>query len=87
MFQVTAADLARQFGKYRDLASREPISITYRGRESLVLLSVDGYRRLKSFDDREVCAAHEIPEEWHDVLEKSHAPAWTTDLDHLMDES
>ena len=82
MVQVTAADLARQFGKYRDLALREPVSITHHGRETLVMLSADEYRRLKSFDDREVYAAEDIPEEWAEELSKP-IPPYETDLDDL----
>ena len=52
MVSVTAAELAKQFGKYRDLSLREPVSVTHHGRETVVILSADEYRRLKSFDDR-----------------------------------
>lgn len=86
MVTVTAADLAKQFGKYRDLALREPVSVTHHGRETVVILSADEYRRLKSFDDRQVYLAHKIPEEWRAALEVSEPPAWTTELDHLMDD-
>jgi len=53
MVTVTAADLQRQFGRYRDLALKEPVSVTHHGRESLVMLSAEEYRRLKSYDDRQ----------------------------------
>lgn len=86
MVSVTAADLAKQFGKYRDLALREPVSVTHHGRETVVILSADEYRRLKSFDDRQVFLAHEIPKEWREALEKSEPPAWTSELDHLMND-
>ena len=86
MVSVSAADLAKQFGKYRDMALREPVAVTHHGRETVVILSAEEYRRLKSFDDRRVYQAHEIPEEWRAALEKSEPPAWTVKLDHLMND-
>ena len=50
MKTVTAADLQKQFGKYRDMALGEPVSITHHGRESLVMLSAEEYERLKKMD-------------------------------------
>lgn len=84
MVSVSAADLAKRFGRYRDLAQREPVSVTHHGRETVVLLSADEYRRLKSFDDREVYLAHELPAEWVAELEKP-VPPYETELDHLME--
>jgi len=52
MKTVTAAELQKQFGTYRDMALIEPISITHHGRDSLVMLSVDEYKRLKSWEEK-----------------------------------
>lgn len=49
---VTSAELQRSFGRYREMALREPVVITNHGRESLVLLSAEEYRRLKRQDRR-----------------------------------
>ena len=51
MVTITAADLAKQFGKYRDLALREPVSVTHHGRETLVMLAADEYKRLKTMEE------------------------------------
>lgn len=51
MVTITAADLAKQFGKYRDIALREPVSVTHHGRETVVMLSADEYKRLKKMED------------------------------------
>ena len=53
MLRVTAADFTKRFGQYRDLALREPVLVTHHGRDTLVLVSADEYRRLKSFDEPE----------------------------------
>ena len=74
--QVTSAEFQKNFGRYRETAIREPVTITNYGRESLVLLSVDEYRRLKrrdrgglhvadlSDDDMAAIRAAVIPEEF-----------------------
>lgn len=85
MVTVTAAELQKKFGLYRDVAQREPVSVTHHGRDSLVVLSADEYKRLKALDDRTAYAAGQIPDDVLDELEKADPPAWTKDLDHLMD--
>jgi hypothetical protein len=44
--RISTADLIRHFGKYSDDALHEPIIITRKGRDRLVLLSIDEYRFL-----------------------------------------
>jgi prevent-host-death family protein len=83
MVTITAAELVKQFGLYRDLARKEPVSVTHHGRESVVVLSAEEYKRLKSYDDREVFAARDIPGDLVEELKKPISP-YKTDLDHLM---
>lgn len=47
---VTSAEFQRAFGRYREAALKEPVTITSHGRDSLVLMAVDEYQRLKSRD-------------------------------------
>ena len=63
MVTITSAELQKNFGKFRDVALREPVSITHHGRETLVVLAVDEYKRLKSFDDRISCHPADLPTE------------------------
>ena len=44
---ISSAEFQRNFGIYQDKALTEPVAITRNGRERLVVLSVDEYRRLK----------------------------------------
>jgi len=44
---VTAAEFQRHFGRYQDEALIQPVAITRNGRERLVMMSVDEYRKLK----------------------------------------
>lgn len=45
------------------MAKREPVSITDRGRDSLVLLSADEFERLKALDARKAFYAWELPDD------------------------
>ena len=47
MITVTAAEFQRHFGRYQDEALTQPVAITRNGRERVVMISVDEYRRLK----------------------------------------
>ena len=55
---INSADFQRQFGKFREMAQREPVTVTSYGRESVVLLSATEYKRLKSQDRR---SFHPLP--------------------------
>lgn len=59
MITVTAAEFQRHFGRYQDEALTQPMAITRNGRERLVMLSADEYRRLKR-RDREVLRAGDL---------------------------
>jgi len=50
MITVSSAEFQRNFGHYQDAALIEPVTVTRNGRERLVVLSVDEYRRLKKRD-------------------------------------
>lgn len=46
MREMTAKEFQRNIGRAQDLALREPLAITFHGRERLVLLSADDYHEL-----------------------------------------
>lgn len=69
---VTSAELQRAFGRYREKALREPVIITNHGRESLVLLSAEEYRRLKS-QDRQALFPWELDPADVEALRRSDA--------------
>jgi prevent-host-death family protein len=60
--KATAADVGKNFGQFADKALVEPVTITKYGREHLVLLSAEEYRRLKQ-RDRRAWATSEAPAE------------------------
>jgi prevent-host-death family protein len=62
MITVTAAEFQRHFGRYQDEALTQPVAVTRNGRERVVMISVDEYRRLKR-RDREVLRAGDLTDE------------------------
>jgi prevent-host-death family protein len=84
MVTVTAEELQNRFGQYRDLAQREPVTVTHHGRESIVVLSADEYKRLKALDTRRAYYVHELPDDVIAELEKGYQGEPTPDLDHPM---
>lgn len=59
MVRVSAGELQRQWGRIQDLAISEPVTVTCKGRDRMVLLSAEEYARLKK-RDREVLALSEF---------------------------
>ena len=84
MVTITAAELQNNFGRYRDMAQREPIMVTHHGRESIVVLSAEEFKRLKAIDTRQAFYAHELPDDIRAELEKGYQGEPTPHLDHLM---
>ena len=47
---VTAGEFQRKIGHYQDRALVEPVMVTRNGRERLVLLAADEFKRLRRLD-------------------------------------
>jgi Antitoxin Phd_YefM, type II toxin-antitoxin system len=50
MVRISAGELQRQWGRVQDLALAEPVTVTCKGRDRMVLLSTEEYNRLKRRD-------------------------------------
>jgi prevent-host-death family protein len=85
MRNVPAADLAKNFGRFKEIAQREPIAITSHGSESLVLLSAEEYQRLKRLD-REVFAVEDLPEDLVAAIAAAEMDPEHAHLDALLDD-
>ncbi|MEE3627678.1 type II toxin-antitoxin system Phd/YefM family antitoxin [Nitrospirillum sp. BR 11752] len=83
MRQFSSLDLQRNGAKVQEAALREPVSVTYHGRDRLVILSVDEFERLKQ-RDKMVIAIEEMPEEFLRSLQEAYYDAEQAALDHLM---
>jgi len=82
MLTITAGELQKRFGRYREVALAQPVAVTHHGRESLVLLSAEAYARLKSFDDRTAYYAWELPDDLVKALDEVEIPAGSAQFDH-----
>jgi prevent-host-death family protein len=78
---VSSGDFLKAYGRISEAALREPVSITSHGRERLVLLSADEYRRLKR-NDRAALYPWELDDADIRALEGSEAPAAARRFDH-----
>ena len=74
MARVSAAEFQKHFGKYRDLAQREPVAVTSYGRESVVLISVEDYARYRQLDSRQSEYVWEMSPAEADVLARTEPP-------------
>jgi prevent-host-death family protein len=79
--RVTSGDFLKSYGRIVETALREPVSITSHGRERLVLLAADEYRRLKDQDRRPVYP-WELSDDALRALELSEPPAGAAEFDH-----
>lgn len=79
--KVSSGEFQRAFGRYRELALQTPVSITNHGRESLILISVAEYRRLKQLDRR---AFHpsELSADAIAAIKAAEPPPETAAFDH-----
>jgi prevent-host-death family protein len=75
MAKITAAEFQKNFGRYRDLAQREAVSVTSHGRESVVLISAAEYHRFRALDTRRAEYVWEMPEADIAVLASAEPPA------------
>ena len=82
VMRVTASQFQQAFGMLSDKARHEPVVITKHGRDSLVVMPVEEWERLKR-RDRRVGLTEDLPEEWIEAVRGASMPA---DLSHLDDD-
>ena len=80
MIKVSALEFQRQFGRYHDLARREPVLVTRHGRDTVVLLSTEEYARLRR-RDREALAVEELSDEDLAAIARAEMPKGHEQLD------
>jgi prevent-host-death family protein len=71
---VSAGEFQRKTGHYQDRALVEPIMVTRNGRQRLVLLSADEFKRLIR-RDREVLGLEDFTEADVEAIPKAEPPA------------
>ena len=81
---VSSGEFLKAYGRMTETALREPVSITSHGRERLVLISADEYRRLKT-NDRQALYPWEMDDAMIAALETAQVPEETKRFDHEIE--
>ncbi|ARN84416.1 type II toxin-antitoxin system prevent-host-death family antitoxin [Candidatus Nucleicultrix amoebiphila] len=81
MFSFSSADCQRKWGEVQDKAIAAPVTISNKGRDRLVLMSVEEYHRLKK-RDRQVMSLQDFTTEDIAVLKVAEAPAEAEAFNH-----
>ncbi len=84
MITVSAAEFQRHFGRYQDEALLHPVAITRNGRERLVVLSSEEYRRL-AHRSREVLRAGDLTDAELDQIARTEMDARHAHLDRELE--
>jgi prevent-host-death family protein len=71
---VSSTEFQKAFGRIREAALKTPVTITHHGRESLVLVAAEEFRRLKSRDRRALHVAELSDAEMTAILEAEIPP-------------
>ena len=78
---LTAAEFEQRFGCYREVARREPVSISSESGDTVVLMSGEEYRRLKR-RDRQALYVWELSDEQLEAIAKAEPPPETAAFNH-----
>jgi prevent-host-death family protein len=81
--KVSSAEFIKNYGELTDKALSEPLTITRNGRDRLVILSVDEYRRLKRRDRRVLSLGEFTPDEM-EAIAQAEVPAEHAHLDEEL---
>jgi prevent-host-death family protein len=84
MITVSSAEFQRNFGRYQDEALVQPVAITRNGRERLVVISTEEYRRLRH-RTREVLRAGDLTDAELDMIAKTEMDPRHQHLDRELD--
>jgi PHD/YefM family antitoxin component YafN of YafNO toxin-antitoxin module len=83
MERISSGDLQRRIGQIQDMALVQPVTITNNGRDRLVMMAVEEYRRLKR-RDREVLGVEDFTQVDVEALRNAEPPPEAALFDHEM---
>jgi PHD/YefM family antitoxin component YafN of YafNO toxin-antitoxin module len=83
MVRISSGDLQRRIGQIQDMALVQPVTITNNGRDRLVMMAVEEYRRLKR-RDREVLGVEDFTKADLEALRNAEPPPEAALFDHEM---
>ena len=81
MVRLPSHEVQRQWGRVQDMAIVEPVTVTSKGRDRLVMMSSDEYARLKR-RDRQVMLPADFSDADIEHLENTRAPIEASAFDH-----
>ena len=84
MRRVSSTEFQRKVGLYQDMALTEPLTVTRNGREKIVVLSAEEYRRLKR-RDREVLRVEDLTAEDLEAIAKARPAAEAASFDREIE--
>jgi prevent-host-death family protein len=67
---VSASEFQKNFGQYKEIAQREPVSVTSNGRDSVVLLSAAEYKEYEAFKKARFAYQGEVTGDFKADVEK-----------------
>jgi prevent-host-death family protein len=85
---VTATEFAKNFGRYREEAQREPVAITSHGRTTGYFVSTQEFaelQRLRAFE-RRVYGVTELPQSLADAIAQAKMAPGNEHLNALLDD-
>lgn len=85
MQRFSSYDLQRNVAKVQEAALKEPVSVSYHGRDRLVILSIDEFERLKR-RDKQVIDMRDLPGEFLKAMQEPYENPEQAALDHLLDD-
>lgn len=88
MVRVTATEFAKNFGRYREAAQREPVAITSHGRTSGYFVSAQEFaefERLRAYE-RRVHRIEDLPDDAFDAIASSKMDPRHDHLNALLDD-
>jgi PHD/YefM family antitoxin component YafN of YafNO toxin-antitoxin module len=85
--EITATEFARNFGRYKEEAQRQPIAITSYGRRSGYFVSTREYAELQRLRglERRAYRVDELPAHLADAIENSRMDGVHEPLNDLLD--
>ena len=83
MITVSGAEFTKRFGKYRTMAHKQPVSVTSYGKEDLVVIDAEEFKRLKA-RDQEAIFAWDLKARDIDALSKNDIPEAAKQFDNEM---
>lgn len=85
MRRFSSFDLQRNVARVQEAALREPVVVSYHGRDRLVLMPINEFERLTR-RDKSVISIQEMPDEFLRAMAEPYVDAEQAALDNLMDD-